>query len=85
MNRSNHYRIHWKARSIELQDIDLPFERVLVGLKFENVTKDGVDRLRLVALSESFNYTTGKIIPNGKEFYENRTEPSRYKLRVINF
>lgn len=77
MNPDNHYRIHWKAKSIELQDIDLPFERVLVGLKFENMTKDGVERLRLVALSQPFNYNSGKVAPKGKKFNQTRTNLSK--------
>lgn len=73
---ANHFKLHWRARSIELGDIDVSPGHVLVGLKFENETVDGVERLSLVALSKLFNYTTGKIISKEKEFFSSRAPSS---------
>lgn len=77
MNPKNYFKLHWKARSIELGDIDVYAGHALIGLKFENVMKDGVERLRLLALSQSFNYTSGKITPKEKEHFPSLKIPSR--------
>lgn len=64
--------LHWKARSIELGDIHLPSENVLTGLKFENDTLNSIERITLVALSRFFNYSSGKITDQEKEFFSSR-------------
>lgn len=65
--------MHWEARSIELQDIDLPRGHVLVGLVFENVTVDGGTRVILKPIGKRVNYDEGKVvgryvIPKNPEF-----------------
>lgn len=77
MNYENHTPIRWEARSIELQDIDVPAKHVLTGVSFDSVAKDGVHRFRLVASSVPIDFVSGKInfIENG--FHYSYEEPSR--------
>lgn len=76
MNPDNHFKLHWTARSIELQDVDIPSNHVLVGLQFEEVIENDIKRLRLVALSKPFNFTLERVTFEN-EFFESRNEPSR--------
>lgn len=69
--------MHWKARSIELGDIEMDPGHVLVGLQFENVTKDGIERLRLKSFSLPISYSLGKIIPMKKKSFPKKVKLSR--------
>lgn len=73
MNPINHFKLHWKARTIKLEDIDVPPENILVGVKLNGRKwmRDH-DFLSLEAYSLPFNYTSGEIEATG--FYATTKE-----------
>lgn len=80
-DKKNHYKLRWESsdvegRDFELEDVDVPHGHVLVGVKLEGVRYE-FGRLRLVALSKIFDFTSGEISDKKEKSYWNTGEPSK--------